>query len=137
MSSHTSARSRPSIQAAAAASNELVCALCAPAVEHGLDASSCRALLCLAEVDCLSATDLAARLGAPAVEELKVLERADLIRCTDTGCRLTGPGHEVVVQLRASACPERFASLQAEISTLRDLLCQTIVTFERRVARAA
>lgn len=136
----THAGSNRPIEAAVTVSNDLVSALCAPAAERGLDAASCRLLLQLDDSAGLSPADLAVRVGAQPMEAegwLDVLERADLVRRARLGFRLTTQGREVAAQLRASACPERFASLQAEIASLRDLLCETLLAFEQQVPRVA
>lgn len=131
------AQPEPPIREAVTASTDLVCVLCAPAVEHGIDAPSCRVLLHLAESGGHGTTGVAEHVGAlPAEAErwLETLEQAGLVRCERGAFELTRQGYEVAAQLRVSACPERFASLQAEIASLRDLLCQALVAVERRAA---
>ena len=132
------------IRAAAAATRDLVCALCAPATSRGLDAVSCRLLLQLWQEDGPTVAELAERAGldrCEAAERVGALERTGHLRRSHRGRRanvwLTPQGREAAAALIASACPERFASLRTEIASLRDLLRRTVADVERRVDRAA
>jgi DNA-binding MarR family transcriptional regulator len=129
------------IRDALTASNDLVCALCAPAAARGLDALSCRVLLVLAQTDGLTTTALADHVGLQHEEvegELDGLERAGHLRRAtrerEAIVRLTPQGRATSAQLIASARPERFAALHPEITSLRDLLCRALYAAEREVS---